>query len=192
MLVFSMEPSSFWERFIRSTYCLGGCSSNDEDGQEEVSCPNCPWPTMCGDEDCWKEGSPHAMGECSLFKEVGTKLTLDKLKLLKPIVLQLTISVLRCIALRERDPLKWEKLMKMEVNFGAHSYWKQNPKHDHREAVVSLVNEWMKGAKTPITKGLIVKLCDAFYLLNAFAMPHATSYGPSVSLNMLYSIHSNL
>jgi len=54
-----MEPSSFWERFNRSTYCLGGCSSNDEDGQEEVSCPNCPWPTMCGDEDCWNEGSPH-------------------------------------------------------------------------------------------------------------------------------------
>ncbi len=134
----------------------------------------------------------HTMGECSLFKEAETKLTLDKLKLLKLIVLQLTISVLRCIALRERDPLKWEKLMKMEVNFGAHSYWKQNPKHDHREAVVSLVNEWMEGAKTPITKDLIVKLCDVFYLLNAFAMPHATSYRPSVSFIMLYSIHSHL
>jgi len=142
-----------------------------------VSCPQCSWPSMCGKEKCWKEGSPHTEGECSWFKAIRHKMSTKRLKKMNILVVQLSISVLRCIALKQQEPLKWEKMMKMELKYSdLISRCQHGPQF--REAAVELVCKWIEKSNNNIPRDCVVKLCDMFHLLNTFRKEPNT-YGHS-------------
>ena len=155
---------SFTEDY--SNFCLG-CSVELEKGVSPVSCPQCAWPSMCGLDTCWNEGSTHN-GECSFFKEVGLDgMTIESLKKMSNMAVQLSISVLRCIALKERKPRKWKKMMELELKYG-HIISRQE--HSYKEAAVDLIYHWIEKNSSNISRDCIVKLCDMFHLLNSFRM----------------------
>jgi len=153
-----------------STSCLG-CSKEPEKDVSPVSCPQCAWPSMCGKEECWKDGSPHAMGECCLLKASGAKVTTEILQKLDEMEFQLSIAVLRCIALKDREPRKWEKMMETgikSIDLLSHNDNQHHLKSFEREAVVELVYSWIEGTSSEIPRDCIVKLCNMFYLLNSY------------------------
>lgn len=113
------------------------------------------------------------MGECCLLKAPGAKVTTEILKKLDEMAFQLSIAVLRCIALKDREPRKWEKMMETglkSIDLLSHNDDQHNRKSIEREAVVELVYNWMEGTNSEIPRDCIVKLCNMFYLLNSFRM----------------------
>lgn len=166
------------------TFCLG-CS---EEGVSPVSCPQCAWPSMCGKEECWAEGSPHAMGECAWFKSIGLKMSTEVFKELRSQDakdIQLLILLLRCILLKDREPRKWKKMMEMELKYGdLISRCQHDLPYKYKEAVADLVFNWTRETSSNISRDSIGKICDMFHLLNSFRinsnMFGHTSSGPIV------------
>lgn len=91
-------------------FCLG-CSVQLAAG-EGMPCPPCKWP-MCGREECWQEGSHHALGECSAIKAARGR-PWHVCEKGSCAAYQTSIMMLRCLPLKERDPDTWEKLTNLK------------------------------------------------------------------------------
>jgi len=120
---------------------------------------------MCGKKECWEEGSQHALGECSLLKEAGNRVTGNHRLRADKGVYQ-SILVLRCISLRDRDPTKWEKLT--EVKYCGAPRVLQSIGSRDRTAVVELLNQWLPDRAIP--QELINKICGTF-AISSFKLP---------------------
>jgi hypothetical protein len=98
--------------------CQGGCPALCVGCHELLElplrlgahCPDCGLP-MCGPQ-C--PGSNHAL-ECTLLREGGATPLAPELLDLRP-GLYSAIVPLRCLALRDAHPRKWEAVMKMEAH----------------------------------------------------------------------------
>ncbi len=91
-----------------SAVCLGCCTKLETRGA--ACCPNCSWP-MCGKSECWADGSPHALGECSTLKKTpGRNVDLSALKE----IYYETVLVLRFLTLKDREPEKWKKIVELK------------------------------------------------------------------------------
>jgi len=130
--------------------CLGCCSDLNGLG---VECPNCKWP-MCGRQDCYGDGSHHALGECSLLKKAGSRVTGNFAQEGIKEIYQ-TIMVLRCLSLRERDPAKFEKLM--QLKYDKYSLSLKTLESVVSATVVRLIREWIPDAA--VSSELIVAIC---------------------------------
>jgi len=96
---------------------------------------------MCGKKECWEEGSDHAKGECSLLKGARDRIPTNFMDLWSPSHIYQSISIIRCLPLRERDPVKWEELMKMK---NCVSTTKLNAfKSILRLDVLPIINQWL-------------------------------------------------
>ena len=69
---------------------------------------------MCGQKDCWIKGSQHALGECQMLKAAGDRATPNSFLGGFTKGIYDSIMILRFVALRERDPAKFEKLTKIK------------------------------------------------------------------------------
>ena len=141
--------------------CLG-CYC-DLDAGRAVPCPQCNWP-MCGRSDCCGEGSHHAVAECALLSATGRRnwgnLTVNGVNQ--------SVMVLRCLALRNREPAKWEELMQLEYHGPERQ---QSGLEDvDRATVVKLVRQWLPDE--PEDK--ILQLCGIL-LVNSFELPVMSS-----------------
>jgi len=129
-----------------------------------VGCPQCNWP-MCGQPECWGDKSQHTLGECSQFKKAGQSLAQHFSSLsnadMNPHVF-VSIMILRCLSLRERDPVKFEQLMELSQTHC--SIKALNCMHSccsHKAAVViKLVNKWFEN--DPVSEELIIKLLSIY------------------------------
>lgn len=130
--------------------CLGCCRNLNGLG---VECSNCKWP-MCGRQECYGVGSHHALGECSLLKKAGGRVTGNFGQQGIKEIYQ-TIMVLRCLSLRERDPAKFEKLM--QLKYDKYSFRLKTLESVVSATVVKLIREWMPDAAVP--SELIVTIC---------------------------------
>ena len=119
---------------------------------ETVNCPQCKWP-MCGKQQCWVDGSLHALGECTLLKAAGHSRWAPK------DVVYRSVWILRCLSLKEKEPAKWEKLVKITKSLGSTLIG------DDFKDVVKFVNRWLPDTAFP--KELMKKICSLF-LLNSF------------------------
>jgi len=141
-----------------ATICVGCCC--DLNGQA-INCPLCNWP-MCGQKKCWGEGSHHGLGECSLLKAAGALLTDDYSKWGTKEIYQ-TILILRCLALRQRDPTKWKKLL--EFKFVGDPSWKEKCEFTTNSDMVKRVNRWVSDSAS--IQETIANLGN-FFSLNSF------------------------
>ncbi len=135
--------------------CVGCCT--ELRGQHGKACPQCKWP-MCGSRGCWGPGSQHALGECSLLKAAGDGPPISGLTMWVTKGVYQGILVLRCLALKERDPAKYEKLL--QLYFCESSSKVKVMGNLDRTVVVKLVNKWLPN--TTIPKELVIKLCGIF------------------------------
>ena len=143
--------------------CLGCCC--DLSGRQSVNCPQCEWP-MCGQKQCWGEGSYHALGECSFLKAAGSRVTGNYSKWVAKEVYP-SILMLRCLALRQRDPIKWKKLL--EFKFCSALSWKNEfESMVNLNNAIKLVNRWIP--ETINIQEILHKLCTLFFI-NSFKLP---------------------
>jgi len=101
---------------------------------------------MCGKE-CWEEGSDHAKGECSLLKGSRDRIPANFMNRWTPTYVYRSISIIRCLALRERDPAKWEELMKLKN--GLSSFKLNMFTTLSRSNVVPIINQWLLSSPVP-------------------------------------------
>jgi len=117
---------------------------------------------MCGHNDCWAEGSQHAIGECSLLEGAGDRVPTSKYALTTSTDVYYGILVLRCLSLLERDPAKWDKLMNMKDNSSSKS---------DRASIIKLVNQWLPEAAIP--EEYVIKICNAVDFGRSFELSEA-------------------
>lgn len=144
--------------------CVGCCCRLDEN---TVGCPKCNWP-MCGSSNCWQQGSQHAQGECVWLKEDRF---IAHSSHFSPKEFYLTIMVLRCLSLRDRDPLKWEKFMALRKS-GSPGGLKGLDKKE-QSVVLKLINQWVP--ETVFLKEWIINIC-AVFLFNNFSLPEISDH----------------
>lgn len=114
---------------------------------------------MCGRDECTSDDSDHA-SECELIASGGRPIVGAI-----PIQAYQSIMVLRCLALREKHPAKWEELIKLESHTQAR---KLNGIEDADQAtVVRFVRETL-GLQVP--EELILQICGIL-LVNSFEQP---------------------
>ena len=102
---------------------------------------------MCGKKKCWEEGSEHALGECALLKGYRQRISSSHLSLWDPIVIYSSITVLRFLSLKERDPSKWAELMKLKRCI---SSLKLNAlETSFGNGIVPVVNQWFLEVAVP-------------------------------------------
>ncbi len=143
---------------------------------------------MCGKQKCWADGSLHALGECAQLKVAGDRVTASYSRWTTKEVIYRTIWILRCLTLKEKQPAKWDKLVKMTKLF--HSGSSQQIGDGFKD-VVKLVNQWLPDTKIPTE--LIKKICLLLFV-NKFELIIASIYmGSCVSLfNIIFIIFNNL
>jgi len=141
---FMMGPKLRNKEDIR--VCLGCYKKLGGQGGRGVDCPSCRWQ-MCGKKECWEEGSDHANGECSLLKGARERIPANFLNVWKPHHVYHSISIIRCLALRERDPVKWEELMKMKNCLSSNKL--SVCKSTFRLNVVPIINQWLLASPVP-------------------------------------------
>ena len=141
---FMMGPTPRNQKDIR--VCLGCYMKLGGRGGRGVDCPRCRWP-MCGKKECWQEGSDHANGECSLLKGARERIPANFMNLWSPCHIYQSISIIRCLGLKERDPVKWKELMKLKN--GLSSYKLSAFKSILRLGVVPIINQWLLAAPVP-------------------------------------------
>jgi len=112
---------------------------------------------MCGKKECWQEGSAHALGECDLLKEARPANYLD---LWEPANVYNSITVLRVLSLRERDPAKWKEIMNLKHGMSTSNL--SAFESLTRLTVVPLVNQWF--LKVAVPEEWIINIMNALTL----------------------------
>jgi len=134
---------------------------------------------MCGQYDCWSDGSQHALGECSMLMAAGKRVAGNYAAWITAEVYP-SIMYLRCLALKKRDPTKFEKLMDLKYCGPADQLTWQETRD--RTKIIQLVKKWVPNDESVTTKS-IVKLCavSSCNSIDLPAMPNVRDYGLHVS-----------
>ena len=141
-------------KYTAGQVCLG-CYSN-VDGR--TRCAECGWP-MCGREECNKNDSDHA-AECGLIASGGRPIVGSI-----PVQAYQSVMVLRCVALRDKNPARWEELLQLE----SHSHERrQRGMEDVDQATV--VRFMREALGLQISEELILQLCGIL-MVNSFEHP---------------------
>jgi len=156
--------------------CLGCCHDTMLDGG--VRCPNCDW-RMCGKPECSGPGSQHALGECHLRKSAVRLLPRNYFRMSTTATNHGCFMVLRCLAMKEREPAKWDKLMNLKYCGPPERLEKQEGMD--RSRVVQLVRDYMPSIVVP--EDWIYKICTIFALngLLLSVIPGVRNFGLRVS-----------
>lgn len=128
--------------------CLGCYQALGGRGGRGVGCPRCKWP-MCGKKKCWDEDSDHAKGECSQLKGAHERMPANYLNLWNPSFIYQSISIIRCFALRERDPAKWKELMNLKHGISSSKLDVYKGVMQQEGNLVPLINQWLLSAPVP-------------------------------------------
>lgn len=160
-------------------FCLG-CSVKLDAG-EGRPCPRCKWP-MCGRDECWQEGSHHALGECSAIKAAHGR-PWHVCEKGSCAGYQTSIMVLRCLSLKERDSNSWDKLTNLKHCCPSEQMtYIQNLQHS--ADVVKFINQqWLPNSK--VSEALINKLCVAFFA-NDWKFPTRDSHNNYQGFHVSY------
>ena len=124
---------------------------------------------MCGRPECSGEGSKHALGECSKLKIAGRSLA-HYVDFLSCSEAYICIMILRCLSLKERDPVKFQNMIEFEMVGSKQLKGLENP--NRVNIVMKLLNKW----SIDVPKELIANLCCIFkshcsVIPKAFKMP---------------------
>jgi len=163
-----------------SVICVG-CNQNLQES-EAVNCPQCNWP-MCGKQKCWADGSIHALGECGLLKAAGDRVTASYSRWTPKEVVYRSIWILRCLSLKEKQPAKWDKLVKMTKSLHSAASSQQIGDGFNFKDVVKLVNQWLPDTKIPTE--YIKKICSLL-CVSKFEMIASNYLGSGVSIFFYY------
>jgi len=126
---------------------------------------------MCGNQECWKDGSLHALGECGYLK-VAKDLETDDYSDWIPDKVYRSIWILRCLSLKKKEPSKFDKLLKvMEQSLSS-----STKKMDDFKDVEKLMNRWFP-ADAGISKELVYKICSFFSLFSFELVTTSTRNG---------------
>lgn len=109
---------------------------------------------MCGRPECSGEGSQHALGECSKLKTARRSLAIHVASLSSETYI--CIMILRCLSLKERDPVKFQKMIEFEMFGSKQLKGLENPIRVN--IVMKLLNQW----SIDVPKELIINLCCIF------------------------------
>ena len=99
---------------------------------------------MCGKPECWAEGSPHALGECSLMGKIIEMKHVEDLFLdIWPAKLYPSMTAVRCALLHDREPEKWKKLVELRSieNCGQISTWTNELESFVKSTIVEILKE---------------------------------------------------
>ena len=141
-------------KYTAGQICLGCYSSVDG----RTRCSQCGWP-MCGRDECQANQSDHT-AECGLIGSGGRPIVGSL-----PVQAYQSILVLRCLALRDENLAKWEKLMQLESHVQER---RQRGMEDVDQATaVRLIRETL-GLQIP--EELILQLCGIL-MVNSFEQP---------------------
>ena len=124
---------------------------------------------MCGNKQCWEEGSLHALGECALLKVALKRIPTGYLKKWNPIHIHQCITVLRCLALKERDPAKWRELISSKRRLSPSKL--STLEKLTLMTIVPLVNNWFLAIAVP--EKWIVNIISAL-TVSTFGLPGFT------------------
>ncbi len=136
--------------------CVGCCLNLDGKGK---NCPECQWP-MCGQEKCWGEGSQHKLGECTALKAARDHVTSVNYCQGITIGVHDMILVLRALALRQRDPVRFGMLMDFKFR-GPKRPCLRMPK-----VFFQLLEQWLP-KKWAVPDDVIGRIC-CFFHANSF------------------------
>lgn len=117
--------------------CVGCYQQLVGDG---VPCPTCHWP-MCGNPECWEETSDHALGECMVLSKPREYPFDEMIESQGLNHVYLSLLVLRSLALRDRDPIKWKYLTNVD-----HRVAEQHLapfKEEVRNHAGYIINQWL-------------------------------------------------
>lgn len=168
------RPLVMGPKLVNSPICLG-CYAN-VDGR--IQCEKCGWPT-CGRPECVADDSHHA-AECHLISTNGRRIVGSI-----PVQAYQSVMVLRCLAMRDSSPARWEELLQLESHV---SERRQNGMEDlDRATVVRFIHQTL-GLSVP--EDLILQLCGILQI-NSFEMPPMTQDALH-GLQAVYSICSLL
>jgi len=104
---------------------------------------------MCGKKECWKDGSDHAIGECLELKGARERLPPSYLNLWDPTHIYQSIFIIRCFALKDRDPVKWKELMDLKHCVPSLKLDAFKSIMQQEGNVVSLINNWLLPFRVP-------------------------------------------
>ena len=161
-------------KYTAGQVCLG-CYSN-VDGR--TRCPECGWP-MCGREECNKNDSDHA-AECGLIASGGRPIVGSI-----PVQAYQSVMVLRCLALRDKNPARWEELLQLESH--SHERRQRGMEDVDQATVVRFIHDAL-GLQIP--QELILQLCGIL-MVNSFEHPPMNSSSQD-GLQAVYSTASLL
>jgi len=141
--------------------CLG-CYC-DVDGKSV--CSDCGWP-MCGRPSCFSDeegcGLAHKAAECALM--AGRAVTIPVHRGVASPAYQ-SVMILRCLALKAKEPTKWEELLQLESHVAERQ---QNGMEDHDRATAVRFIQQTLGLSVP--EDLILQLCGLL-MVNSFELP---------------------
>lgn len=130
---------------------------------------------MCGKSECCGEGSDHALGECALLSAAGRRVGSLPVN-----GVHQSVMVLRCLALRDREPAQWEELMQLEYHGPER---RKNGLEDMDKAtVVKLVRQWLP----EVPEDWILQLCGVL-MVNSFELPVMHPEKQQYGLQAVYS-----
>ena len=157
--------------------CLG-CYC-DVDGK--IVCPECSWP-MCN--SCANEGgcesALHKLAECTLMAD--RKATIHVQRGVASPAYQ-SVMVLRCLALKAKDPSKWDELLQLESHVVER---RQNGMEDHDRATIVRFIQQTLGLGVP--EDLILEI-SGILMVNSFELPVLTAL-QSQGLQAVYAMAS--
>ncbi|XP_044738650.1 SET domain-containing protein SmydA-8-like [Chrysoperla carnea] len=125
-VVFKESPLVKGPAQITGPICLG-CGKEITGPDDSVPCSKCGWP-MCKDGDNCENSETHK-AECTFTQKRGFKVSIQNFASPHPSYQCLTI--LRCLYLRDHEPEKWEKLIKLE----SHNKIRVNTEQYERDCV---------------------------------------------------------
>ncbi|XP_069699805.1 SET domain-containing protein SmydA-8-like isoform X2 [Periplaneta americana] len=110
-IIIKEEPIAIGPKVVSLPICLG-CSRRIRvcEDKEVYYCSGCSWP-LCGPQ-C--ETHPVHVPECNLMKERGFRATIKLQGEGKKEAAYCSITPLRCLLLKKRDPSKYERLLKLQ------------------------------------------------------------------------------
>lgn len=142
--MFGMLSTDTDEEKSIQVMCCSVCSYRNERVTHifNCRCPGCGWP-LCGPKCVGlKSDNGHSSWECSTLREKRVADHLDRSKGKELIKMYEAVAPFRCLLLKKHDPLRWERLNKMEahndIRRNISSLWNRN-----QEVVVNrLRNVW--------------------------------------------------
>ncbi|XP_057376965.1 SET domain-containing protein SmydA-8-like [Daphnia carinata] len=173
-VILQEKPLVIGPKYTAGQVCLSCYSSVDG----RTKCSQCGWPT-CGRAECHTNDSDHAV-ECGLIASGGRPIVGSL-----PVQAYQSVMVLRCLALKDQNPGRWEELLQLESHVQER---RQGGLEDvDRATSVRLIRDTL-GLDVP--EELILQLCGIL-MVNSFEQPPMKANSPQ-GLVAVYSTASLL